>query len=337
MEKRLIIKQPIESIMTAHFIRRTTAEVMPADDDDYAVQEYKKAVQEYKNTRPHLSTGVIQQMALKRAKVLADEREQKKKESNLFRGMMSKITRIGKVRARSDESAQSYDDGNIGSTFGSTTATIDDTTRVWRNGRSIACRKSVASIESDELRQVRLSSNCDDDIDDDESLMNSLQNIEAGVDNIAVDGVIHTNTRRPSRRAVVNNSVKFSKRGSDLEVELSDVEEDQEITQPDDDGTPIKKRRGSGCMRHASIRESITKALPAEIKILLDNFGVVADTKEPQRQEGKGKTSMRQSDTSERSSKYSSSSHRSSSMCSVDSDAFDGDFSAWASSRKLKV
>lgn len=327
--------------MTAHFTRRTTAEVMPADDDDYAVQEYKKAVQEYKNTRPHLSTGVIQQMALKRAKILADEREQKKKESNLFRGMMSKITRIGKVRARSDESAQSYDDGNTGSTFGSTTATIDDTTRVWRNGRSIACRKSVASIDSDELRHVRLSSNCDDDIDDDESLMNSLHNIEAGMDNIAVDGTIHTNTRRPSRRTVVNNSVKFSKRGSDLEVELTDVKEDQEIRSlcADDDGTSIKKKQGSGGIRHASIRESITKALPAEIKILLDNFGVVANTKEPgggaQRQEGKGKTIMRQSDTSERSSKYSS--HRSSSMCSMDSDDFDGDFSAWASSRKLKV
>ena len=338
---------------------------MPADDappteidnnDHYAVHEYKKCMEHIKQDNPNLATGAIQKMALERCSAMIHEEQQHRGRNNkklfaepaadLFRGMMSKLRlgggNRGNNRTRSDGVAGGQDE--LAGTIGSSTEEPNEEF-VAKRGRSIAARKSVA-LSSEEGSATahalaQLSGDINSEDDDEESLSHSLQNIEKQQFSPEI------RRRRQSKR--------LSKRVSEIScLSLSDVEEDEE--------TKLSKKRGGTLglsssskgeeKRQASLKkeESVTKLLPDEIKVLLNDFGAVAANKnytenrtttanaahapsqsDGQQQEGGVRNKVQNDDA--RSSNNSSYSKLS--MLSVDSDAFGGDFSAWASARRL--
>ena len=331
---------------------------MPADDaplaeidnnDHYAVHEYKKCMGDIKRDNPNLATGAIQKMALERCGAMIHEEEQHRGRNNkklfaepaadLLRGMMSKLRLGGKGNNRTKSvSVAAVEEDELAGTIGSSTDKPNEEFVV-RRGRSIAARKSVAcSISSEEREAVaQLSGDkSDSEEDDEESLSHSLQNIEKQQ---------FSPEKRRSRRSLVD-SKRGSTRASEISLSLSDVEEDVE-TKPSNKGViPLDLSSSTskgGERRQASLRkeESVTKLLPDEIKVLLNNFGAVATDKNNhensststanQHQGGKVQKKVQSND--ERSSNNSS--YAKLSVLSVDSDTFGGDFSAWASARRL--
>lgn len=280
---------------------------------------------------PHLPIVVIQQMTLKRCTVIQEERKQRKKSnpSNILRGMMRKL-RLSNSNKREEH------DTEIGSTIGSSTEQQQQQheAEVWRNGRSIACRRSVASISSED-RSAALAQLID--FNDDESLSHSLQKIESS---IMFDPSTPDCNKRRSRRSLVD-SKRSSKRVSDMSLGLSDVEEYEVAKQSELASKVICSQIGDTSLVNSSQstsfvekkEESSTRLLPDEIKVLLNDF------KADNNNNNKGKKKKKilcQLESEKRRSNNSSVSHRSSSILSVDSDNnFEGDFAAWASFRRL--
>ena len=317
-------------------------------------------MEDIKQDNPNLATGAIQKMALERCGAMIHEEQQHRGRNNkklfaepaadLFRGMMSKLRlgggNRGNNRTRSDGVAGGQDE--LAGTIGSSTEEPNEEF-VAKRGRSIAARKSVA-LSSEEGSATahalaQLSGDINSEDDDEESLSHSLQNIEKQQ--------FSPEIRRRSRRSL-GDSKRLSKRVSEISLSLSDVEEDEE-TKPSNKGGGTLGLSSSSKgeeKRQASLKkeESVTKLLPDEIKVLLNDFGAVAAEKNNienrtttanaahapslsagQQQEGGVRNKVQNDDA--RSSNNSSYSKLS--MLSVDSDAFGGDFSAWASARRL--
>lgn len=342
---------------------------MPADDtppteidnnDHYAVHEYKKCMEDIKQDNPNLATGAIHKMALERCGAMIHEEEQHRGRNNkklfaepaadLFRGMMSKL-RLGGNRGNNRTRSGSLGGGQdeLAGTIGSSTEEPNEEF-VAKRGRSIAARKSVASISSEERSAAanalaQLSGDISDSEDeDDESLSHSLQNIEKQQ--------FSPEIRRRSRRSLVD-SKRCSKRVSEISLSSSDVEEDEE-TKPSNKGVGtlgLSSLSKGEEKRQVSLKkeESVTKLLPDEIQLLLNDFGAVAADKNNtenstttanaaqapslsagQQQGGKVQKKVQNDARSSNNSSYSKLS-----MLSVDSDTFGGDFSAWASARRL--
>jgi len=297
----------------------------PEEDDEIHI--YKKCMEDIAENNPHLPIAAIQQMTLKRCAVIQEERKQRKKSnpSNILRGMMRKL-RLSNSNKREEH------DLEIGSTIGSSTEQQQLEAEVWRNGRSIACRRSVASISSED-RSAALAQLID--FNDDESLTDSLHNIESS---IMFDPSTPDCNKRRSRRSLVD-SKRSSKRVSDMSLGLSDVEEYEVAKQSELASKVICSQIGDTSLVNSSQsdsskekkEESTTRLLPDEIKVLLNDFK--ADNNNNNK--GKKKKILCQLESEKRRSNNSSVSHRSSSILSMDSDNFEGDFAAWASFRRL--
>jgi len=263
--------------------------------------------------------------------VIQEERKQRKKGSlsDSLRGMMRKL-RLSNSNKREEH------DTEIGSTIGSSTEQQHLEAKVWRNGRSIACRRSVASISSED-RSAALAQLVD--FNDDESLSHSLQNIESS---IMFDPSTPDCNKRRSRRSLVD-SKRSSKRVSDMSLGLSDVEEYELPSELESNAGASKVicsqigdtslvNRSQSDSSFEKKEESSTRLLPDEIKVLLNDFN--ADNNSNKKGKKK-KEILCQLESKKRRSNNSSVSHRSSSILSTDSENFEGDFAAWASLRRL--
>ena len=312
--------------MTATVMSNMNQCCTPEDDDQ--IHLYKKCMEDIAEENPHLPIVVIQQMTLKRCTVIQEERKQRKKSnpSDILRGMMRKL-RLSNSNKREEH------DLEIGSTIGSSTEQQQLEAEVWRNGRSIACRRSVASISSED-RSAALAQLID--FNDDESLSHSLQKIESS---IMFDPSTPDCNKRRSRRSLVD-SKRSSKRVSDMSLGLSDVEEYEVAKQSELASKVICSQIGDTSLVNSSQstsfvekkEESSTRLLPDEIKVLLNDFK--ADNNNNNK--GKKKKKILCQLESEKKRNNSSVSLRSSSILSVDSDNnFGGDFAAWASFRRL--
>lgn len=315
--------------------RRTTPKNdVPGEDENNAVHEYKKCMEEIQSENPHLSVGAQQQMALKRCVKMNEDREgqhgkQSPEPAGILRGMLSKL-RIGNNR-RSDGRSAATGDDEVGSSFGSSTQESDFVTE--SNRRSLAIRqRSVASISSD-ARNITIASIDLSDGGEDGSLQDSLENIEKS--SIFLE-------KSSSRR------MKSSRRIS----ELSDVEEDDESNSPDapaeeganfDASSSSKDKRNKFAEKSHQFHPSVSNILPDEINFVLDTFkGNKNDTSPSTGQRNSRAASSQQdsdrpcqpkNDESNTSSVESNTSSFKSSIMTVDSADFHGDFSAWSSFR----
>lgn len=318
-------------VMTAPIAMSNVNQCCTPEDDD-EIHIYKKCMKDIAHNNPNLPLVAIQQMTLKRCAVIQEERKQRKKSnlSDSLRSMMRKL-RLSNNNKREEH------DTEMGSTIGSSTEQQQQLdTEGWRNGRSIACRRSVASISSED-RSAALAQLVD--FNDDESLSNSLQNIESS---IMFDPSTPDCNKRRSRRSLVD-SKRSSKRVSDMSLGLSDVEEYELPSELESNvgaskvicsqiGDTSLVNRSQSDSSFEKKEESSTRLLPDEIKVLLNDFN--ADNNSNKKGKKK-KEILCQLESKKRRSNNSSVSHRSSSILSTDSENFEGDFAAWASLRRL--
>jgi len=312
--------------------RRTTPKNdVPGEDENNAVREYKKCMEEIQSENPHLSVGAQQQMALKRCVKMNEDREgqhgkQSPEPAGILRGMLSKL-RIGNNR-RSDGRSATTGDEELGSTFGSSTQESDFVTE--SNRRSLAIRqRSVASISSD-ARNITTASIDLSDSGEDGSLQDSLENIEKS----------STFLEKSSSRRM-----RYSRRISGISMELSDVEEDEESNSPDapaeeganfDASSSSKDKRNQFAEKSHQFHPSVSNILPDEINFVLDTFKANKNDKSPStgQRNSRAASSQQDSDRScQRKNDESNTSSFKSSIMTIDSADFHGDFSAWSSFR----
>lgn len=351
-----------------HRGRTTPVNAVPSNDDDdqggeiNAVHEYKKVMEDIQRECPDLSAGAVQQMALKRCAILNEQRElannnRDRNKADLFlRGMMSKL-RIGNNSNKeqgdnggADADAAYAGKDKLGSSTGRSTIGLsnqesDMMISEASKRRSLAVRRSVCSISSDDRKAVAQSLVSIDNSVDEESLQDSLEDIERKTYLVKT-----SNERTPSsimmRHQARADSIRHSRRMSGLTLEqLSDVEEDEESSNKSNQSK--KSQEGQDGSRHdassshlkvksnsssSSKRLSVTAILPDEIKVVFDYFenGQKNDTATAPSNNGPGR---RKNETTKANSRRSTKSDESNSnrmsFVSVDSTNFAGDFSAW--------
>jgi len=282
-------------------MRRTVSS--NSDESKDAFKEYKAIMEQIKREHPDLLPCAVQQMAVERFSSIKEKRcPQSNRMNEMFAGMGN--FRFGKGKDR-DKPA-------------STTPTSDenDTNDPTDRQLSFNPRFSVPNIDTRALMSQSFVSGISSD--DEDSLEDSLQNIEASV--------------APPRRQVSRRGRWSSLKRASLtrsSAELVDVQEDKELHASIPD-TFAQSHEDLNATENASgLKESISNELPDEIKAVLDEY----DNDDVQRSLGSdGKREGRRRNMlneSERSSMGSS-------FASIDSVNFEGDFSAWGNDDENK-
>ncbi|KAL7528693.1 hypothetical protein ACHAWF_002668 [Thalassiosira exigua] len=285
----------------------------------------------------------------KGAELKSDQEGQQRKRQSALIGMMAKL-RMGNeaVGGLGEEAIESK----------------VSTTRRWSSGvppkvdkrQSLAKRRSVASISSG----LRFSSkSLDIKCDSEDSLQGDLEDIEKSsrprmpqdsnghqesceFEDALQSSLEKIETSGRRRRMSQSSNRNRSRRLSNVSLGLSDVEEDEESKPPalpDKDGRLLESWASSKMTSVASGRknkqtnmdESFSGSLPNEIKLVLDGFTPKGRSrpkdKAPTRSGHGSARSLSSHDESDNSNSFMES------FVSVDSANFEGDFSAWRSSR----
>eukprot|EP00578_Thalassiosira_sp_NH16_P013805 CAMPEP_0181121056 /NCGR_PEP_ID=MMETSP1071-20121207/24520_1 /TAXON_ID=35127 /ORGANISM="Thalassiosira sp., Strain NH16" /LENGTH=328 /DNA_ID=CAMNT_0023205821 /DNA_START=1 /DNA_END=984 /DNA_ORIENTATION=- len=324
--------------------RATPAGVSDEDDRFHTIHEYKQCMIDVKNDYPHLSMGAQQQLALERCTRMIDdkegERHEKRKPMELLRGMILKL-RIGKNH-RSD-AASPAGGGEVGSTIDSASKKNNFTPGTQRP--SLAVLKSVASLTGDIQNVAAQSTRADlSENENEESLQDSLEKIERKSSNIFDKPSSNPNNNWRARRHLTDSN-GCSSRVSAISLDLPSVEEDGESVSSNKKGatnlaalSSSKDRSNTSSQKNIELHQSVSDILPDEIKMALDNF-TFGDTEENGQSPGVPlpahrrnrvfEPSQRDSTTSQPKIDEHSNSSCMSSVLSMDSANFNGDFSAW--------
>jgi hypothetical protein len=322
-------------------LKRTSApSSVPNEEDEVAVsvhQDFHQALEEIQREHPHLSKGAMQRMAVERCarKMKGDQPDQAKRAPDLLRGFKSMVRNIGKGKNNGDDTFDDAGGGkdDIDDTMGSTVraSNVDpDSKKVLRQRRSVCSfsfRRSMVVDPSDS---------------DEDNLEDSLENIEQSYMSYNSNANRQSPQRRSSRRRSSDDDSKNRKshRSSDVSLDLSDVEEDNERKAQLDASEELGASRGestSSAQKNTRHSESVSKLLPNEIKEALGNFSL-GDNQGPSPVKQGRRKSRRRSRAMARSpradAESSDSDSRRSSVFSSFMSSFmstEGDFSAWSS------
>jgi hypothetical protein len=272
-------------------MRRTASS--NSDENEDAFKDYKVIMEEIKREQPDLLPSAVQQMAVER---FSSIKEKRCSQSNRINDM---IAGIGNFR------------------FGMGKDKTADTNDPEDRRRSFNPRVSVPQIDTRALMSQSFVSGIS--IDDEDSLEDSLQNIEASV--------------APPRRQASRRGRRSSLKRASLtrsSAELVDVQEDKElhVSVPDNlaqshqDLNVTTKKNGPG------LQNSMSDELPDEIKAVLGEF----DNDDGQ---GSFGSNGRREDRRRNMVHESIKSSMGSSLASIDSINFEGDFSAWGNNSSL--
>eukprot|EP00986_Skeletonema_menzelii_P011004 scaffold5534_cov146-Skeletonema_menzelii.AAC.2 len=278
--------------MPPQLFRRRVVRASSPEEDTF--DEYKEIMEEIKRERPDIPLSAVQQMAVERFS--SSTKEKRLSQNNLMTAMSN--FRFGKgIKAKEDDP----------------TTNDNDTNEPEDRRRRLNPRVSVKNLDVSSLSQSfkgGISS------EDEDSLEGSLENIEA----------FATPRRQASRRvSMKRTSMTISS------TELLDVQEDEELLQASIPGSLAQnstdktqssgQNSGQNSKNSTGPQGSISDDLPDEIKLALAEYGndddrqnLGADGKSENRR--RGRESIRSSNAS--------------SFASIDSAAFEGDFSAWS-------
>lgn len=316
--------------------KRRFGRTAPADaEGENAIQEYKKCMKEIQEHNPHISTGALQRMALEHCAEcnLEPAGRREKRPADFLRGMMTKL-RIGKDRG--EDSAR---EDELGSTVSSSKCASDLSPH---QRRTLAARqRSVASISDDEHRKF-LDQTKNDIFGSEEGLQDSLDDIEKSFNLFE-----KSPTRRTSKRFLYAEGRRASsRRASAISLNLSDVEEDDELKhsgkQTEEGAIDVPSSSwtcNDSAEKNHNFNQSVTDILPDEIKLVLNNFKPGSkDFKSPipsrsNNSQHNSVDSHQSNGNTDGNSRNNDSSPFMDSFLSVDSDNFEGDFSAWNSFR----
>lgn len=284
--------------------RATTPNI---DESNYAFDEYKVIMEELKREHPDLTPNVLKQMAVERFSSVKEKRcshSQNNLMNEMFAGMFNFRFGLGKKLAAPTAPPTSNDS--------------DAANDPKDHRRRLNPRASVSNIDAKALMSQSFVSGISSDGED--SLENSLQNIEASI----------APPRRQSIRRGRMNSLKRASLRASLtrsSTELVDVQEDEElyasipdtlVAQGHQDFNSTKNGPGSHNETTTDRKGSVSDELPDEIKAA---FGVYDDDD--------GQRSLGCEGSRRRRNNKSTTSSIASSFGSIDSANFKGDFSAW--------
>ena len=307
-------------------MRRTAS--TNSDENQDAFHGYKALMEEIKRDHPELTPSAVQQMAMERFSGGGKE-EHRNRLNEIMSGMTKFQFGLGNGEHRRNDRKSSQDEtaSTVPSANENDVDPNDPEGRRRCMARRLNPRVSVKNIDSSKALSQSFLSGISSDED---SLEDSLQNIEAS---------ISPPLRSQGSKRGLRSSLKCSARASltRSSTELVDVQEDKELhasipdtlaqSHQDLHSTKSNSSKSFGSQKKANGNKDSMSSdeLPDEIKEALGEFYYNDDGRRSVGSEGRKEGSL----GAVRTSRFRES--NCSSFASIDSAAFEGDFSAWGS------